>query len=67
MSETVYTTMFAEFDDILTVKDVQKILGISRKKVYELIESKELKSLKPGKAYIIPKRYLIDYVLSDSG
>ena len=63
MSEEIYSTMFAEYDDILCVKDVQKILGIGRKKVYELLETKKIRSLKPGKAYLIPKRYLIDYIL----
>lgn len=45
MPDTVGPTMFADCDDILTVQDVQKLPGISRKRVYELIEDK---------AYIIP-------------
>jgi len=60
-----YKTMFTKYDDILTVKDLQKILGVSRKTVYELLESEKIRSFKPGRAYIIAKAHLIDYILSE--
>ncbi|MFR8078847.1 MAG: helix-turn-helix domain-containing protein [Christensenellales bacterium] len=63
MSQDVKTTLFAELDDILFVHDLQRILKISRKKVYELLDTGAIKSVKPGKAYIIAKDHLIDYIM----
>ena len=63
MSPDIKTTMFAEFDDILFVHDLQRILKISRKKVYELLNTRAIKSIKPGKSYIIAKAHLINYIM----
>ena len=54
--------LFDSYNDILTVDDVKKILGIGRNKVYELIESKQVYAIRPGQAYKISKLSLIEYV-----
>lgn len=41
--------------DILSVKDVQKILGICRISVYRQIEQGNLGAFTIGKTYLIPK------------
>ena len=62
MNNTI--SMFSEFPDLLSVEDLQKALGIGRTMAYRLINSGEIKHLRIGKSIKIPKRYLIDFVLS---
>ena len=55
--------MFDEYPDILTVSDIQRALGIGRKTAYKLLKSKQIKSIRIGNKYKIPKRCLIAYAL----
>lgn len=55
--------IFDSFGDVLLVKEVQEILSISRHQVYHLIETKQIRGIKVGKAYKIPKVSVIDYFL----
>ena len=57
--------MFAHYDDIMTVDDVMEALNIGRSKVYELLRSKKIKSIKM-KGYRIPKAALKEFVLTQS-
>ena len=51
------------YPDILTVKDVQDILRLGRNSVYKLLENGEIKTIRAGKKYIIPKIYLVQFIL----
>lgn len=55
--------MFDEYPDILTVSDIQQALGIGRNTAYKLLKSKQIKSIRIGNKYKIPKRCLIAYAL----
>lgn len=55
--------MFDEYPDILTVSDIQLALGIGRNTAYKLLKSKQIKSIRIGNKYKIPKRCLIAYAL----
>lgn len=55
--------MFAQFDDIMSVDDVMEALNIGRSKVYELLRSGQIKSIKM-KGYRIPKTAVIDFILT---
>lgn len=57
--------MFAQYDDIMSVEDVMEALNVGRSKVYELIRSGQLKSLKM-KGYRIPKTALKDFVITEA-
>jgi excisionase family DNA binding protein len=57
--------MFAQYDDILSVEDVMEALNIGRSKVYELLRTKQIKSIKM-KSYRIPKKALKEFVLTQS-
>ncbi len=57
--------MFAQYDDILSVEDVMDALNIGRSKVYELLRTKQIKSIKM-KGYRIPKTALKEFVLTQS-
>ena len=59
-----YNSLFSDFPDVLSVKQLQSALQIGRNKAYELIKNNSLKYFKVGKEIKIPKQFLIDYVLN---
>lgn len=54
--------MFNEYDDVVTVNDVMKMLHIGKSNVYKLLRDNSIKSVKVGKRFIIPKRSVIEFV-----
>ena len=52
--------MFSEYGDIVTVEEVMKMLQIGRVSVYQMLKSGEIRSLKVGKKYVIPKKSIIE-------
>ena len=54
--------MFEKYPDILTVRDIMSALDIGRNKAYELLKLNKIKSIKIGRNYRIPQKYLIDYI-----
>ena len=54
--------MLKNYKDILTVKDLCEILGIGKNTAYRLLKSGEIKSVRIGKVYKIPKKCLINYL-----
>lgn len=55
--------MFDEFPDILSVSDIQQAFGIGRNTAYKLLKEKQIKSIRIGNKYKIPKSCLIAYAL----
>jgi excisionase family DNA binding protein len=51
-----------DYGDILNPKDVQEILGIGRKKTYELLQNGDIKNFKIGSTRKIPKHCLESYI-----
>ena len=54
--------MFCEYPDVVGIREVQKMLKIGRNKVYELLRKNEIKSIRIGNKYIIPKQSVIEFV-----
>lgn len=54
--------IFAEYPDVVTPDDLQKMLKIGRNSVYGLLKNKLIKSIRVGKKYIIPKENVIDFI-----
>ena len=54
--------MFAEYSDIVTVDEVMKMLRLGKNTVYSLLKSEQIKTLKVGARYIIPKTSVIEFV-----
>ena len=54
--------MLRNCPDLMTVKDIQSALNISRTTAYKLVESGELPTLRIGRIYRIPKPYLLNYI-----
>ncbi len=63
--EELYRTMFREFPDVMSLKEACKILGISTKTGYKLISNGQLRALKVGRSYRVPKIYLFTYLCKD--
>ena len=59
--------MFETYPDIVDVDDLCKMLGgISRKLAYRLLSNQEIKSVRIGRAYKIPKAFIIEYLTRTS-
>ena len=54
--------MFESFRDVLSVDDLCRALNIGRNTAYKLLNSGDIKSLKIGKVYKIPKIWLVEYI-----
>lgn len=55
--------MLEDYQDYLTPREVQMILGVSATTVYELMKSKQIPAFKLGKKmWRIPKQSLVDYL-----
>ena len=59
-----YRKMFANYPDVLTVEDATNLLGFkSQTGVIRRIHQNQIQYLKVGRNFMIPKEYLIDYLL----
>ena len=61
----LYHMMFPDYPDIVTVAQLQKMLGISRHAAYDLLTDGSIRGLKLGNAYKIPKINVIRYVVEN--
>ena len=58
--------MFENYPDVVEVEDLRKMLGgISRKLAYRLLADDEIRSVKVGRTYKIPKACVIEYLLGE--
>lgn len=63
----LYKLMFPDYSDIVTVAQLQKMLGISRQLTYKLIGDGYIPGVKIGNAFRVPKVNVINYVLFEDG
>ena len=61
-TQGIYRIVFKEYPDILDVKQVSVLLGVSTKTVYRLLRSGSLSSLKIGREFRVPKVNVLKYV-----
>ena len=59
-------TILEDYNDVLIPQDLMEILHIGRNSVYKLLEEGQIKSIKVGCSYRIPKINLIKYLFPDS-
>lgn len=60
--EKAYRIMLKRYPDVLDMKQMCEILGISLKTGYSLIQDNQIECLKVGRAYRIPKPFLLSYL-----
>lgn len=59
--------MFEDYPDVVDVDGLCKMLGgISRKLAYHLLNDQQIKSVRIGRSYKIPKICVIEYLMQTS-
>lgn len=58
--------MFYDYDDILTVDTLMEMLGIGRNSAYPLLKTNQIKSIKIGRSYRIPKLSVQEFIMDKS-
>lgn len=59
-------SMFENYPDVVEVDDLRKMLGgISKKLAYRLLSDQEIRSVRVGRAYKIPKICVIEYLMGE--
>ena len=54
--------MLEGWDDFLTVEELCEVLKIGHNAAYRLLHSGELKALRTGRVWRVPKQAVIEYV-----
>lgn len=55
--------VFSEYPDCLNVTQLRELLNIGKNAAYKLLETGQIKHRRLGKKYLIPKAYVIEYLL----
>jgi excisionase family DNA binding protein len=56
------SAMFIEFPDIITVDQLAEMLSVGKSSAYSLLRSNQIRHVRVGKKYIIPKISVMDFV-----
>lgn len=62
VQQYVLKEIFSEYPDVISVKEMQKMLRIGKNKAYELINTGRIASVKIGKKNCIPKTEVIKFL-----
>lgn len=54
--------MFSSYPDVVSVSELMDMLHIGKDTAYKLLQSGEIKSIKIGKKYRIPKKFILEYL-----
>ena len=58
--------MFEKYPDVVEVDDLRVMLGgISKKLAYRLLADQEIRSVRVGRSYKIPKICVIEYLMAE--
>ena len=63
----LYKMMFPDYPDIVTVRQLTEMLGISRTLAYSLINDGDIQAVLIGVSYKIPKVSVINFVMNGKG
>ena len=61
----LYQMMFPDYPDIVTVKQLREMIGVSRALAYKLISDGEIQAVKIGTSLKIPKASVINYATGE--
>ena len=53
--------MFKNYPDVVTVEQLQEMLGIGKNTAYTLLKNKKIRSIRIGRLHKIPKENIINY------
>ena len=66
LSDTAYDTMFSNYPEIVTVKDISNMLGLHYNKVYDLIKEGIIPKIPCCRHIKVAKISVIKYVLQSA-
>lgn len=61
--KSAYKIIFVEYSDVVTSKELSKMLGVSMKKVYAMLKNGDIPTIPCGKKIKVAKAEVIKYVL----
>ncbi len=61
-----YSLIFNDYPDVVNIKELADMLGICRKKAYELVRNGTLPTIPCSKCYKIAKIDVINYMLESA-
>ena len=56
--------MLEQYDDVLTTDEVCEVLKIGKNALYELLNSGQLRAIRNGKVWRVPKIAVQNYILA---
>ena len=59
--------MLEQYDDILTVEETCDILKVGKNALYQLLNGGQLKAIRNGKVWRIPKESIREYIVQTAG
>jgi excisionase family DNA binding protein len=61
-ADNIYRSVFREYPDVMDVRQVSALLGVSIKTVYKLLRDGSIISLKVGREFRVPKINVMKYI-----
>lgn len=58
--------LFKDYDEVLSIEEVHKILKLSKNTIYKLIAKGDIKTIRIGNKHIVPKQNLIHYLYPEA-
>lgn len=58
--------MFESYDNLITVEEMQQLLGIGKNTAYQLLKENKIKCFRIGRIWKIPKKSIEEFILSQS-
>ena len=56
--------IYSEYTDVLTTADIIEMTGLNKSTVLKLLKSEKIKSMPNSPKYIIPKKYLLEFLIT---
>lgn len=58
--------MFESYDELITVEEMQQLLGVGKNTAYQLLKENKIKCFRIGRIWKIPKKSIEEFILSQS-
>ena len=59
--------MFKQYPDVVSIKQLQTMLGVGRNTAYDLLKKNKIQSIRIGRVHKIPKVNIIKYLQLENG
>lgn len=59
--------MFNEYEELITLEELQTILSIGKNTAYDLLRTQKIKAFRIGRVWKIPKKSVEEYIIKSSG